>query len=254
MDDKLRCKALLSAHGISVPATYYVVSTPKDLEGWPKAVADVDKFVIKPNSGYGGNGVAPVVKRNDLMFIGDRQIDSDDVEFHLLQIMNGGFSRDNMVDSAFLEHFVEYDGVLGDLVPHDVDGIPDIRIIYLHSRPLMAMLRLPSRESGGRANLHQGGIGVGIDMDAGVTSDGCYRNRIIHRHPETGVSLHGRTVPSFEEMRELGTRIAGIVGLGYIGVDFVIDAASGPMVLEVNARPGLNIQIANATGLRGEFL
>ncbi|HSN51358.1 MAG TPA: sugar-transfer associated ATP-grasp domain-containing protein, partial [Woeseiaceae bacterium] len=38
-------------------------------------------------------------------------------------------------------------------------------------------------------------------------------------------------------------------GLGYLGVDMVIDADRGPLMLEMNARPGLNIQIANRTGL-----
>jgi hypothetical protein len=38
-------------------------------------------------------------------------------------------------------------------------------------------------------------------------------------------------------------------GLGYIGADVVLDARRGPMVLELNARPGLAIQLANRAGL-----
>jgi len=34
----------------------------------------------------------------------------------------------------------------------------------------MAMLRLPTKESGGKANLQQGAIGLGIDMASGVTT------------------------------------------------------------------------------------
>ena len=37
--------------------------------------------------------------------------------------------------------------------------------------------------------------------------------------------------------------------MGYLGVDIVIDATAGPLMLELNARPGLNIQIANQEGL-----
>ncbi|HBZ98517.1 MAG TPA: alpha-L-glutamate ligase-like protein, partial [Pseudomonas sp.] len=40
--------------------------------------------------------------------------------------------------------------------------VPDIRIIVLMGYPIMAMLRLPTRQSGGKANLHQGAIGVGV--------------------------------------------------------------------------------------------
>jgi predicted ATP-grasp superfamily ATP-dependent carboligase len=36
--------------------------------------------------------------------------------------------------------------------------------------------------------------------------------------------------------------------LGYVGVDIVLDV-SGPMVLEVNKRPGLEIQNTNLAGL-----
>ena len=36
----------------------------------------------------------------------------------------------------------------------------------------------------------------------------------------------------------------------YQGVDIVIDKDLGPLILELNARPGLNIQIANQTGIR----
>jgi hypothetical protein len=37
--------------------------------------------------------------------------------------------------------------------------------------------------------------------------------------------------------------------MGYIGVDFVIDAKIGAVVLEANARPGLAIQVAHRVGL-----
>jgi D-alanine-D-alanine ligase-like ATP-grasp enzyme len=37
--------------------------------------------------------------------------------------------------------------------------------------------------------------------------------------------------------------------LGYLGVDIVLDRDKGPLLLELNARPGLSIQIANGAGL-----
>ena len=40
-----------------------------------------------------------------------------------------------------------------------------------------------------------------------------------------------------------------MTGLGYLRVDMVIDNDRGPLILEMNARPGLSIQIANCTGL-----
>ena len=45
-------------------------------------------------------------------------------------------------------------------------------------------------------------------------------------------------------------KLSDVLEMGYIGVDFVIDAEKGPVVLEANARPGLAIQVANRTGIR----
>jgi len=42
--------------------------------------------------------------------------------------------------------------------------------------------------------------------------------------------------------------------LGYMGIDFVIDERYGPQILEVNVRPGLEIQNINGAGLRKALL
>src|SRR5438552_4406436 len=128
-------------------------------------------------------------------------------------------------------------------------GIPDIRVILYRQRPAMAMLRLPTKASGGRANLHQGGIGAGVDLDTGRTHRAVQRNRLIEEHPDTGASLLGVHVPRWREVLTMGRRVAEAVELGYLGVDIVVDATQGPMLLEANARPGLAIQIANGRGL-----
>lgn len=39
-------------------------------------------------------------------------------------------------------------------------------------------------------------------------------------------------------------------GGGYFGIDIVVDASLGPSILELNARPGLSIQLATGRGLR----
>jgi len=41
-----------------------------------------------------------------------------------------------------------------------------------------------------------------------------------------------------------------VSGLGYLGVDIILHPEKGPMVLELNAQPGLQIQLANMTGLK----
>jgi alpha-L-glutamate ligase-like protein len=128
-------------------------------------------------------------------------------------------------------------------------GIPDVRVVLYRNEPAMAMLRLPTRASNGRANLHQGGIGAGIDLDSGQTFHAVQRDRFVEVHPDTGRPVIGRRVPGWRDVLDMAGRVAAAVGLGYIGVDIVVDADEGPMLLEANARPGLAIQSANGRGL-----
>ena len=128
------------------------------------------------------------------------------------------------------------------------EGIPDIRIITLLGYPAMAMLRLPTRISNGKANLHQGAIGVGIDLSTGKTLGGVFHNDTIDTHPDTLQPIAGIQVPYWDKILEIAAGCSELTGLGYLGVDIVLDKEHGPLMLELNARPGLNIQIANREG------
>ena len=129
------------------------------------------------------------------------------------------------------------------------EGVPDIRIIVLMGYPVMAMLRLPTRQSGGKANLHQGAIGVGVDLATGLTLRGTWLNSFISKHPDTTNAVDGVQLPYWDGFMKLAAGCYELCGLGYIGVDMVLDQDKGPLILELNARPGLNIQIANDCGL-----
>ncbi len=250
IDNKLSCKELLSNHNIPTPETYGVVDGPKTLPNWSACLDNVNDFVVKPSKGYGGMGIMLVTHEDDSYSNSSGQISADDLEFHIMQILNGAFSLDNRPDVAFFEEKLSNHSAIDTLIAEDVGGVADIRIIFQHHRPVMGMLRLPTRVSMGKANLHQGGLGVGIDIETGLTKSGCSKNEIISIHPEIGNKIAGHTIPDWSAMIEYGSRISNIVNLGYIGVDFICDANKGPLVLEVNARPGLNIQIANQAGLR----
>jgi len=114
---------------------------------------------------------------------------------------------------------------------------------------VMAMLRLPTRQSNGKANLHQGAIGVGVDLATGVTLRGTWLNNKISKHPDTTNAVDGVQLPNWDGFMKLAAGCYELCGLGYIGVDMVLDQDKGPLILELNARPGLNIQIANDCGL-----
>ncbi len=249
VDNKLLCKKILLEHNIPVPKTLYVVDSPKVLKGWENELSSFDNYVIKPNRGFGGNGIKLITRVEDTFYSSGEELTIDDISFHIQQIYNGAFSIDNTSDTAYFEETITNHPALSQFTLEGQDGITDIRIIYQDNIPVMAMLRAPTKESDGKANLHQGGIGIGIDLQTSMTTNGCHKNNFITHHPDNKIELKGCEVPFFQEMLEFGAKISDIVNLGYIGVDFVCDVVHGAMVLEVNARPGLNIQLANQDGL-----
>jgi len=126
-------------------------------------------------------------------------------------------------------------------------------VVLYKQVPALAMLRLPTRQSGGRANLHQGAVGAGINLATGVVHLAECRNRLIDQHPDTGEKIVGFQVPYWTEILSMARRVSAAVQMGYVGVDIVIDRRRGPLLLEANARPGLAIQIANGQGLLKRF-
>jgi alpha-L-glutamate ligase-like protein len=174
----------------------------------------------------------------------------EDLRQHLSDVLSGIYSLGGRPDQALLQQRVRLHSAFEAVA---YKGIPDIRIILYRNEPAMAMLRLPTRASNGRANLHQGGIGTGVDLDSGLTHHAVQHNRLVDVHPDTGRPVVGMRVPYWREVLALSRRVAGAVGLGYLGVDVVVDEDRGPMLLEANARPGLAIQIANGRGLLPRF-
>ncbi len=248
VDDKLRMRDLCVKIGVPTPAIYAVVAVHSLLRRLPKLLGERGDFVIKPNRGSAGRGVLVFLRREGEDFIrhnGER-MKLEQVQQHVSDILSGMYSLGGRPDEALVQQRVLLHPAFE---AASYKGIPDVRVVLYRNEPAMAMLRLPTRESNGRANLHQGGIGVGVDLDTGRTNHAVQRNRFVEKHPDTGQRLVGLEVPCWQQVLEMSRRAAEAVGLGYIGVDIVIDAQHGPLLLEANARPGLAIQIANARGL-----
>ena len=205
-------------------------------------------FVVKPNNGSAGRGILVLVGRsgNAYQRHDGASMRIELVRQHFSAILSGMYSLGGRPDHVLIQQRVRLHRAFEAL---SYKGIPDVRIIIYKHEPVMAMLRLPTRESAGRANLHQGGIGAGVDLDTGLTHHAVQNNRATLRHPDTGASVVGLSVPCWRDVLDMSTKVARAVGLGYLGVDIVIDAEQGPMLLEANARPGLAIQTANNLGL-----
>ncbi len=248
VDDKLLTKQLAIAAGLPVPELYAVVREEHEIAELHEKIKDKEQFVMKPAHGSGGDGILVVVGRR-----GDRYRRSNghlmsrgEFEHHLSNALSGLFSLGGHPDHLLVEYCVQFDPVFDQV---SYKGVPDIRIIVFLGYPVMAMVRLPTRLSDGKANLHQGAIGVGIDIPTGLTRRGVWGTEIIREHPDTERSIVGLEIPQWGELLEMAARCYELSGLGYVGVDFVLDRHQGPMILELNARPGLAIQIANGNGL-----
>jgi len=249
VDDKLRTKQLALDMGMAVPELYGVVSHQHEVHRLPSIIAGRDDFVIKPAQGSGGNGVLVIAgRRRNLFFKADGEaIDRDDLAFHVSKTLSGLFSLGGERDRAMIEYRVCFDPLFEKV---SYQGVPDVRIIVFLGYPVMAMVRLPTRASDGKANLHQGAIGAGIDVGRGRTLQGVWGNEVIREHPDTGAPIAGLEIPHWPAMLAIAARCYPLSGLGYLGVDLVLDRRRGPLLLELNARPGLNIQLANRQGLR----
>lgn len=248
VDDKLRTKELALKAGISVPELYGVVETEFQRRNLHPLLDKYNDFVVKPSRGSGGNGILVISGRSKKMY---RRVDGmlmnhEELEHHVSNILSGMYSLGGQPDAAMIEYRVQFDPVFEAI---SYQGVPDIRIIVFFGIPVMSMVRLPTRMSGGRANLHQGAVGVGIDMGTGTTLTGVWINDIVTEHPDTGNMVTGIKIPYWERLLELAAGCHELTELGYVGVDMVLDRTRGPMILEMNARPGLNIQIANRSGL-----
>lgn len=249
VDDKLKTKKLAIEAGIAVPKLYGTVSTPHDLKRLGDILSTHHQFVIKPAHGSGGEGVLVIdgMRRDFYVKPDGRALSLDEVRYHASNILSGIYSLGGVPDDAMIEYRVRTDAILE---PISYRGVPDIRVLVFRGIPVMGMIRLPTRNSDGKANLHQGAVGVGIDIATGVTLDGVWQSRAVTEHPDFGVQLAGLQIPAWNDLLELSARCYELTGLGYMGVDIVLDRNMGPLILEINARPGLAIQIANGAGMQ----
>ncbi|MBY7767539.1 alpha-L-glutamate ligase-like protein [Vibrio fluvialis] len=248
VDDKLKTKLIAQRAGCTVPQLIGVVSNQGDVKRIHDMVKEWPGFVIKPARGSGGKGILVVVSHKDGVYTkpSGSTISKEDVERHISNALAGLFSLGGKNDVAVVENLIKFDDCFDGF---SYEGVPDVRIIVFKGYPVMAMMRLSTSASDGKANLHQGAVGVGIDIATGKAVRAVQFNRPVTHHPDTGKELNTLQVPHWERLLTLAASAWEMTGLGYIGTDMVLDKEEGPMVLELNARPGLAIQIANGAGL-----
>jgi len=244
-------KEILASHGVPVAETYGVVASMGEVRRIERIIGDREHFVIKPARGRAGFGIAVLGPKQDGGWKGpspENLWQERDIRRRLGDILSGDYARRTR-DRALIEERLFPGSILGNL---QVIGLPDIRIITLDGNPMMGMVRLPTKQSGGKANLHLGAIGVGIDLETGRSTSASSRNGCLTHHPESHERLAGLPVASWDLVMETTRAVARALPLRYLGIDIAIAQDQKPVVLEVNVRPGLEIQNVNQRGLRIE--
>lgn len=249
VDDKLRTKKLLQKNGLPVSNLIAVIKNRKqfynfDWQNLPNS------FVLKPNRGLGGEGIMVTygkTKQGKWILPREKVASLKDIILRVSNILDGDFSKTNIPDTAFFEERLKIHSAFK---LYSYKGVPDARIIVYNKVPIMAMLRLPTKSSGGKANLHKGGVGIGIDIITGKTTYAIQNDSLITTLTDLKLSLRGLQIPQWEKILQISVEATIASGLNYCGVDVAIDKERGPVIVELNAHPGLSIQNCNLIPLR----
>ena len=249
VDDKLKTKALCGKANLPVASVFARAERHGDVEELIEALRDRSDFVLKPAKGAMGNGILVLgeADASGWTAANGQHISHTDLAYHAESIVSGLYALGGRPDVAFAEERLTVHPQFEKIA---YKGVPDIRIIVFRGIPAMAMTRLPTRSSNGKANLHQGAVGAGIDLDSGRTNFAVVGSTLVEKHPDSLEPVVDVAIPQFADALRSALLATDLTGLGYVGADVVIDAAKGPMILELNARPGLAIQLANRQGLR----
>lgn len=248
VDDKLKTKDILRDAEISFAKVYEVCSSFFEVDKFIKLVNKYDSFVLKPSRGYGGNGIEIIKEVIDGKWhlSGGRVWDKHEQVDYIREILYGVYSMGDHSDIAFAEELIV---AHHEIAPFATDGLPDVRVIIHNGKSVAAMMRVPTKESKGKANLHAGGFATAVDIESGRIRDGWYKGKKITTHPESGITLSDYKVPYWKLIIEISNELQKYFPLKYMGVDFTVDNNAGPLILELNARPGLEIQNVLGEGM-----
>lgn len=254
VDNKIKTHTLALENDISCPELYFTISSYGDLKDLHQKFKNRSSAVIKPACGSQGNGILVInsiswsENPNESLYSTSRKNNTSyaDIEYHISSILSGLYSLSGTQDEVLVQEKLDS---INELKRISYQGLPDIRVILFYGVPIMAMTRLPTKKSQGRGNLHQGAVGLGLKISDGSVNGAIQNNKLIDRHPDLDVSLFDLKVPQWLDVLKLASKCSTLVDIKYLGVDLVIDPNKGPMLLEMNARPGLSIQLANKAGL-----
>lgn len=246
-DDKVLTKEILHQYDIPCAETYAVIEYNSDIKAAWELCKNKNALAIKPARGSGGGGIKILKKdHNGIWISSGKPVEDRQVFQHMAATIMGFYSLGSH-DRVLIEECIEPDPFFQQIYP---SGVPDFRIITLNHQPLMGMLRMPTDRSDGKANLHQNGVGIGVDMKRGTLTQVYDGKNYFDHHPDSKFIVENVSIPYWNEILEISIATAKAFPLNYLGIDIVIDKYKGPQIMEINVRPGLGIQLVNQQGLK----
>jgi alpha-L-glutamate ligase-like protein len=248
VDNKVLTKRVLNGGGVPTAETLGIIENFTQIEEVIDRLTPLSEFVVKPARGRAGGGILLLEKtdRDVWKTPSGTEVSREALRKHAADILFGVYSFGRTDDAVLIEERIVPNPFFKEIYGN---GIADVRIITLDNDPVVAMARIPTSKSDGKANIHQGALGVAIELATGITTHAAAFGKPIDAHPDTDHPILGLRIPLWDRIVEISEVASELVDLGYIGVDIVVDERRGPLVLELNARPGLQIQVVNGKGL-----
>lgn len=247
-DSKLKTKEFLWSRWVPVPKTLAILKRHEQIT--IDAVEALEPpFVIKPNNGFGWKWIFVIDSRdasgNFVLNTGE-VYSVEQIKIHLLNILDWFFSLSGSRDTVLIEKKII---ITKEVQTLGTFGLPDIRIIVFNMVPVMAMLRIPTKESWWKANIHGWACAAWIDIWTGKLTYLTQHNKIVKSVPWIW-DVRGTVLPDWDKMLEMSVRVQKETSIGYLGCDIVMDDKEWPLLLEMNIRPWISIQIANMARLK----
>lgn len=283
-NNKLQTKDFLVERGIPFAKTYGIISNRKELYEFDFAYLPKKNFVVKPNHGSKWQGVYIVkyieeehseeiiIEKPKKRFekrwerikksffqefenkyhhgkyqIGDELLTDQEFRRRLLDLLDGKYSMTLWWDSIIIEEKLIAGELFKDFCEY---GLADIRVIVFNLVPVATMIRVPTKDSGGKANLAQWGLGFGIEVGSGKITSLLWKNKIYKiKFPKKFAHFHNKKLPYRNDILFLSSKVQYFVNLWYLALDWVI-TNEWPKLLEINARAWLEVQKVSDTKLK----
>lgn len=193
---------------------------------------------IKPLAGAGGIGFLKLEKRNSEYFANNERITKIN---EIIPLIN-----DKYVVTEYIQQCKDFSNIWD-------KSAATLRVITINGtvpKSFVTYVRFGTEISKGACNLTSGGVGAPFNWDTGEFLGNYYRyinfckdgKFLLDKHPDSGVSLKGKTLPYFDEVKQLVNDLSHYLSVHkYFGWDIII-SDDGPKICEINSHPSLDYE------------